>query len=167
MVGGGGDEGQGAHSPRCCPCCVRTPRAHLDSPTLVRTPPRSFVLSRACSYSPALICTLLPSFVLPRARSYSPALVCTLLRSFVLPCARLYPPALLRTPPHTLCTCLRSFVAAAAIGVGAPVPALTLFVLVHAIRSRSFGLYLHLFVLIRTPLGSFICIKCKVSIHHN
>ena len=136
-------------------------------PTLVRTPLHLFVLPHACSHSPALVHTPLRSFVLPRAHSYSPALVCTLLRSFVLPRARLYPPALLCTPPRTLCTCFCSFVAAAAIGVGAPVPAPTLFVLVHAIRSHSFSLYLHSFVLICTPLGSFICIKCKVSIHHN
>ena len=116
-------------------------------PTLVRTPPHSFVL--------------------PHTHLYSPTLVCTLLHSFVLSCAHLYPPALLRTLPHTLHTCLHSFVATAAVGVGAPVPAPALFVLVHAIRSRSFGLYLHSFVLVRTPLGSFICIKCKVSIHHN
>ena len=116
---------------------------------------------------PALVRTPPHSFGLPRARSYSPAIVCTLQHSFVLPCARLYPPALLRTPSRTLRTCLRLFVAAAAIGVGAPVPAPTLFVLVHTIWSRSFGLYLHSFVLICTPLGSFICIKCKVSIHHN
>ena len=130
------------------------------SPALIRTPPCSFVL-------PALVRTPLRSFVLPCARSYSPALVHTPPHSFVLPRARLYPPALLRTPPRTIRTCLRSFVAAAAIGVGAPVPAPALFVLVHVIRSRSFGLYLHSFVLVCTPLGSFICIKCKVSIHHN
>ena len=66
------DEGRGAHSPRCFPCCVRTPRAHSHSPRLVRTPPCSFV-------TPALICTLLCSVVFPRAY--------------------LYPPALLHTPP--------------------------------------------------------------------
>ena len=93
--------------------------------------------------------------------------VCTLLHLFVLPRARLYPPVLLHTPTHTLHTCLHSFVAAAAVGVGAPVPAPTLFVLVHAIWSHLFGLYLRSFVLVRTPLGSFISIKCKVSIHHN
>ena len=94
-------------------------------------------------------------------------LICTLLRLFVLPRAHLYPPVLLCTLPHTLHTCLHLFVAAAAVGVGAPVPAPTLFVLVHTIRSRLFGLYLRSFVLIRTPLGSFISIKCKVSLHHN
>ena len=84
MVGGGGDEGQGARSPRCCSCCVRTPRTRSDSPTLVRTPPCSFVLPRTRLYPPALVCTPLCSFVPSCTPSYPPthplyllALVCS------------------------------------------------------------------------------------------
>ena len=106
---------------------------------------------------PCCVCT-------PRAHSYSPTLVCN-------PHTRLYPHVLICTPPRTLRTCLHSFVAAAAVGVGAPAVsamlAPALFVLVHATRLHAFGLYLCSLVFVRTPLGSFICIKCKVSIHHN
>ena len=115
--------------------------------------------SPAVFVPPVLIRTLPCSFALP-------ALVRTPPCSFVPSCTPSYPP-----PPRTLRTCLRSFVAAAAVGVGAlsvsAVPAPALFVMVHATRSCSFGLYLRSFVLVRTSLGSFICIKCKVSIHHN
>ena len=111
----------------------------------VFVPLRSFVLPCTRSYSPALI------------GNYSPAFGCTPPCSFVPSCTSSYPPCTLRT-------CLHSFLATAAVGVGTPaVPAPVLFVLVHATRSCSFGLYLHSLVLVRAPLSSFICIKCKVS----
>jgi hypothetical protein len=83
------------------PCARPYPAVHVAPPAHP-----SYLPALACTVPPALARTSPAVFLTPRAHSYPP-------RSFVTP-------ALGRTPPRTLRTCLRSFVAAGGVGVGAP-----------------------------------------------
>ena len=71
LVGGGG--GRGAHSPCCCPYCVRTPPRSIVLPTLIRTAPCLFVPPCARLYTcfsfGARICCPVLAFIAPHLPS--------------------------------------------------------------------------------------------------
>jgi hypothetical protein len=110
---GEGDEGRGARSPCCGPCCVRTPCTRLYPPTL---PPYSFTppAPPSCSFVPpctsppcsprtcSLLCSFVPSPVLRSYPlcSFEPRALPSC--SFVPPCARSFPP---RFPCCCRCRC--------------------------------------------------------------